>query len=125
MRDTLTGRVSVTFSNDDSVVKKSLNTNVMADVAAMVANENNKLATRYLDEGNYAQCISVLKDNSDYLRANVKMCPENKKLQALIRLNLDQVGQVSSSDTNRARKSMRASQYKVESNQSLQAPSKR
>jgi len=125
MRDTLTGRVDVTFSNDESAVSKSLNANVMADVAALVANETNKLATKFLDEGDHAQCIILLNRNSAYLKENSALAPGNKKLQALYRLNRDQVGQVSRRDTNRARKSMRESQYKVESQQALERPPKK
>lgn len=120
LRDTLTGRVSINFSDDEKAVSASRDSGVMADVAAMVANENNKLATKYLDQGNLAACRKVLSSNNEYLEFNAKEAPTNVKLQTLLDLNAYQLKQVEGKDTNRARKSMRASQVQVGNNQKLQ-----
>lgn len=125
-KDAVSGKVTVEFSDQKSVVDKSMNPQVMADVAALVANENNKLATRLLDQGKTLQCEQTLEANCKFLRTNASNLPSNGKqrlqLEALFDLNRDQLTQVKGKDSNRARKSMRAGQYKLDSNQSV-APS--
>ena len=51
-QDRLTGLTTVKFSNDDELVKSSLNKQVLEDVVALVANENNKLATESVKDAN-------------------------------------------------------------------------
>ena len=65
--DTLTGKTEVKFSEDQEVVDKSMNQSALADVVALVSSEQNKLATKYLDEGNLRRCREVLDGNVKFL----------------------------------------------------------
>ena len=54
--ESLNGDVSVSFSSSDEKVQSSRDKSVMADVVALVASEQNKLATNLLDQGDIAAC---------------------------------------------------------------------
>ena len=68
--ETLAGIVAVTFSSSDDAVKASIDTKVMADVVALVASEQNKLAIELLDQGNVEACRKTLEDNTRFLSIN-------------------------------------------------------
>jgi Ca-activated chloride channel family protein len=68
--ETLEGSVAVTFSADEEKVKASRDNSVMADVVALLANERNKLATQFLDQGDIEACRKTLQDNAFYLSEN-------------------------------------------------------
>ena len=124
--ETLTGEVSVFFSSSDEKVKASVNNAVMADVVALVASEQNKLATDLLDRGDLAGCRRSLEQNAVFLNANadVYKCPS---LKDLAESNLEQLQQLKEVTSNAApsalsaRKSMRGYQIESDSQQSKAA----
>ncbi|APZ95033.1 marine proteobacterial sortase target protein [Fuerstiella marisgermanici] len=122
--DKLSGAAKVEFSDDDAKVEGSVNSKVLADVVALVSSEQSKLATKLLDEGNFAGCRQVLKDNVDFLKINALKCPENEvRLQALARQNsfafegLKGVESNNAPASNLVRKSFRSYQSEVDSQQ--------
>lgn len=68
--ESLEGNIVVSFSNDDEKVKGSRDNAVMADVVALLANERNKLATQFLDQGDIESCRRTLQENAFYLSTN-------------------------------------------------------
>lgn len=68
--ETLEGSVAVAFSSDEEKVKASRDNSVMADVVALLANERNKLATQFLDQGDIEACRRTLQENASYLSEN-------------------------------------------------------
>ena len=86
MTDQLSGSVKVDFSDSDEIVEASLNQQVLADVVALVSSEKNKLATKYLDEGNLLMCRQTLTENADFLTENAVAAPAAKeRLEQLAR----------------------------------------
>lgn len=81
-RDTLSGEIGVRFSASEEVVKASRENDVMADVVALIASEQNRYATELLDKGDLKRCREVLTGNSEYLRryAVELNCPSLEKL---------------------------------------------
>ncbi len=92
--DRLSNSSSVRFSASHDEVEKSLNKSVMADVVALVSNEQNKLATKYLDEGKLELSRKVLRENVDYLKSNSALVPEDKRLMFLSGSNNGQLQQL-------------------------------
>lgn len=122
--DTLTGSAKVKFSDSEAAVEASINGNVWTDVVVLVSNEKSKLATIYLDQGDLAKCQEVLTENGRFLKVNSYLCPPSPKLEAIYSTNAIQQQQVEANDVNRARKSMRDVQGKLDANRSLSpAPS--
>ncbi|MFY9256892.1 MAG: VWA domain-containing protein [Fuerstiella sp.] len=128
--DKLSGTAKCEFSDDETKVAESVNRLVMADVVALVSSEQSKLATIYLDQGNFAACRSVLRSNVDFLKVEAYKCPENEgKLNALALQNswqLKQLENVTSKDdeaANRARKSFRGYQSEVDNQQRVKSQS--
>lgn len=115
-RDRLTGTASIRFSDSQSDVQASLDKEVMEDVVALVANEQNKLATVYLDQGKLELCRETLITNGKFLEENAKLL-KSERLKVFVDYNESQAAQILSRDTNRARKSMRALQYSLDSQQ--------
>jgi hypothetical protein len=77
----------------------------LADVVALVSSEQNKLATKYLDEGNIELSRRVLRENVEYLNANGAMVPDDVRLKILSTANasqLDQLDGVTSNTDSRA-----------------------
>jgi len=113
-------RLSVTsniaFDTSDDKVKASLNRAVMEDVVLMVANEQSKLATVQLDEGDVASCRRILISNGHFIEDNAKLL-KSKKLERLYIINGNQTRQIEGRELNRARKSLRAAQSQVDSQQ--------
>jgi Ca-activated chloride channel family protein len=68
--ETLEGSVAVACSSDEEKVKASRDNSVMADVVALLANERNKLATQFLDQGDIEACRRTLQENASYLSEN-------------------------------------------------------
>ena len=60
---------------------------MLEDVVTMIANEQNKLATVYLDDGKLTQCYDTLTTNSAWLDENAKKL-KSKKLEKLYELNV-------------------------------------
>ena len=121
--ETLTGEVTVSFSSSDETVKSSVNNAVMADVVALVASEQNKLATDLLDRGDLAGCRLSLEKNAAFLNLNADAykCPTLKELADS---NLDQLQRLQQADSKdapaalSARKAMRGYQIETDSQQS-------
>lgn len=116
--DKLSGTTSVKFSNDAKEVEASLNKGVMEDVVAFVANEQNRLATDFLDVGDLLKCASTLEATNRFLKENADKLG-SVRLQGLIITNEAQGEAVQLRDLNRARKDMRYIQNAIE----LNAPS--
>lgn len=122
--DHLKGAAIVSFSDDGTVVAKSVNRDVMTDVIALISSEQNKLATQHLDAGNFAACRDTLQKNASFLATNAAIykCPELKDLE---KLNLDQLSRLKGVTSRRAvgansaRKVMRAYQNSVDLQQRL------
>lgn len=122
--DQLSDRTSVSFSDSDQDVENSLNREVMADVVALVSSEQNKLATRLLDEGNIMGCRQILQENTAWLKDNaaVLKCPE---LDVLAITNGIQLRELEGVETTTeagavtARKRMRAYQIEVDNQQKI------
>ncbi len=126
--DRLSGSTKVGFSDSDQKVQDSLNRAVMADVVALVSSEQNKLATKYLDEGDLLKCRSILQLNVEYLDANALLIPNSDRLNMLSTLNgfqLEQLDGVTSNKDEKAnvtRKYFRAYQNQVDQQQKLAEP---
>ncbi len=124
--ETLTGEVSVSFSNSDEKVRASVNNAVMADVVALVASEQNKLATEFLDRGDLERCRKSLEENAKFLNANADAY-KSPSLKELADSNLEQLEQLKEVTSNGApsalsvRKSMRYDQNAIDSQQSKAA----
>ncbi|MEZ6121575.1 MAG: VWA domain-containing protein [Planctomycetaceae bacterium] len=128
--DQLSGQASVTFSDDEARVAASLNRKAMADVVALVSSDQNKLATRLLDEGKLRGCREVLQKNIELLNSNALLCPdESTRLRSLALQNayqLEQLEQATSKDdaaANVARKSFRGYQSEVDQQQRAKSSS--
>lgn len=106
--DRLSSSSSVRFSNSKVDVEKSLNKSVLADVVALVSSENNKLATKYLDEGNLEMSRKVLRENVEYLNKNGAMVPEDKRLMGLSGANSMQLNQLEGVNSNKDDRAMSA-----------------
>ncbi len=106
--DRLSSSASVRFSNSKDEVEKSLNKSVLADVAALVSSENNKLATKYLDEGNLEMSRKVLQENVQYLNQNGAMVPEDARLSKLSTANTSQLMQLDGVSSNKDDRAMSA-----------------
>lgn len=91
VQDQLTSKSSIRFSQSSEEIEKSLNTSVLADVVALVSSEQNKLATKYLDEGKLELSRQVLRDNIHYLDKNSNLVPNDKRLKVLVTGNNGQL----------------------------------
>ena len=122
--ETLAGSVAVAFSADAEKVKASRDNAVMADVVALLANERNKLATQFLDQGDIEACRRTLQENAFYLSENGAEL-KNDALEIFAETNRAQLKRLEGITSNAApaavlsRKVQRDSQLKVEQ----QAPS--
>lgn len=122
--DRLSGATKIEFSDDKSRIDASVNKPALADVVALVSSEQNKLATKFLDEGNLTSCRQVLRDNVQFLTLNAYMCPNDEtRLKALASQNTLQLQQLEGVVSNRdmkanlARKSFRGYQNEVDQQQ--------
>ena len=122
--ETLTGEVSVSFSSSDAKVKASVNNSVMADVVALVASEQNKIATDLLDLGDLKACRESLEKNALFPNSNADAY-KSPALKELAESNLDQLKRLKDVTSNDApaaqgaRKGMRDYQNKSDSQQVL------
>ncbi len=105
--DRLSGSTKVTFSDSQEAVDASLNQRVLADVVALVSSEKNKLATKYLDEGNLAMCRLTLTENADYLTKNAALVPVDRpRLEELARTNAFQAKELEGVTSNKDKKAV-------------------
>lgn len=114
--DRLTGMAAVKFDADEEIVKSSLNKHVLEDVVALVANEQNKLATDYLDAGDIMKCREVLTTNSFFLKDNADLLG-SEKLRGYYLGNGVQLKRLEEGDATGSRKAMRGLQQEVEAQQ--------
>ena len=117
--DKLTGKTGIEYSSSQKLIEASLNKIVLEDVVTMVANEQNKMATVYLDKGNLIECIKSLEENGKWLKANsIKL--NSKKLENYYYLNSVQLDQIKENKLNFGRKAMRAVQSQIDNQQRYQ-----
>ena len=119
--DQLTGSATVRFTDSQEKVDASLNPRVLEDVVALVANEQNKLATDYLDAGDLDKCRETLTFNRDYLHENAVRL-KSERLRVLSSGNEAQLEQIDRNEPSVARKGMRFLQQAVESQQIVEPP---
>jgi hypothetical protein len=122
-RDSLSGAAEIKLSRVNDEIEKSLNRGVLADVVALVASEQNKVATKYLDQGDLVKCREVLKQNGDFLTLNAALCPTDTRLEELSTSNrfqqvqLKDVTSNSEPAANAYRKGERASSFGIDQQQ--------
>ena len=92
---------------------------ILEDIVAMVANERNKLATTYLDDGKIGLCIQTLDENKLWLENN-SLKLKSKKLETYYKYNDAQLDQLKNNKKNLARKAMRAVQSQIDTQQRYQ-----
>jgi Ca-activated chloride channel family protein len=111
-KDRLTGTASVLFSDSLAKVEAGIDKDVMEDVVVLVSNEQNKLATDFLDKGDLLKCQETLLSNERFLNEHaIKLNSERLKVYgAANRFQAEEV----SSNANRARKVMRELQLQTE-----------
>jgi Ca-activated chloride channel homolog len=103
----------------DDLIKFSLKEHILEDIVAMVANERNKLATTYLDDGKIGLCIQTLDENKLWLENN-SLKLKSKKLETYYKYNDAQLDQLKNNKKNLARKAMRAVQSQIDTQQRYQ-----
>ncbi|MBT5019223.1 MAG: VWA domain-containing protein [Planctomicrobium sp.] len=116
--DKLNGEASIKFSKDAAKVEASTDKDVMENVIVFIANEQNRLATDFLDAGDLMKCASTLELTNDFLELQADKL-DSVILRRVIISNTAQVEAVKSGDLNRARKDMRYIQNSIK----LNAPS--
>lgn len=100
--DQLSGAIKVAFSDSADDVEASLNKRVLADVVALVSSEQNKLATKYLDEGNLEMCRVTLNGNALFLNEYAEKLPEHReRLRRLAGSNTIQSNQLEGVTSNK------------------------
>ncbi len=114
--DSLSGAAPVKFSDKDQLVEKSLDKKVMEDVVVFVANEQNRLATDFLDAGDLFKCARTLEESNIFLKENSDKLGRSVKLEAIIISNGAQVQALKNREVNRARKDMRYLQNSIDLN---------
>lgn len=117
--DQLTGKAAVTFTDSQEQVDASLNPRVLEDVVALVANEQNKLATDYLDAGDLLNCRRTLTRNNAFLQENAVRL-DSERLRTISLGNQDQLRSIEENKANAARKGMRYLQNAIDAQQRLE-----
>lgn len=118
-QERMPGQVEVQFSEDSAAIQKSLNNPVMADVVYLFGNEQNKMATQLLDQGDVEGCRAMLIRNRQFLAAYAEelQCQKLEESARLNSLQLDALNGVKSSDAPAAlisRKGMRERQFRAD-----------
>lgn len=118
-REQRPGRVEVQFSEDTSAVRNSVDKTVMADVIYLFGNEQNKMATQLLDQGDIDGCRAMLVKNREFLAwyASELECEKLEESAKLNALQLDALNGVKSNDAPAAllsRKGMRENQFRTD-----------
>jgi hypothetical protein len=115
--DRLTATATVTFSDSASEVEASLDKAVLEDVVVLISNEQNKLATDFLDHGDLARCRETLRSNERFLNENAEKL-DSPRLWFYGDANRAQADEVSSNGI-RARKVMRELQLQTDTQQKV------
>lgn len=121
--DEFTGSASVKFSVDEKIVDQDRDLETLAYCSVQIANERNRRATALRDAGQIDFAKGLLQKNAIELSALSLKCAENNvesvlpELKLNITLNEKNSDMIEEKDWNRNRKSMRASQQQVQSQQ--------
>ena len=115
--DRLTGTVTVAFSDSAKKVEESLQKTVLEDVVVLVSNEQSKLATNFLDQGDVMRCAETLRSNGKFLEENAALL-DSKRLRTYSAVNRFQAEEVSS-NPNRGRKMMLELQLQTDYQQKI------
>jgi Ca-activated chloride channel family protein len=113
----LSGSAAVTYSDSSEQVEASLNKAVLEDVIVLVANEQNKLATNFLDQGDILRCAATLRSNEKFLNENAAKL-NSPRLYSYGAANRDQAEEVSTNE-GRVRKVMRELQLQTDIQQKV------
>lgn len=116
--DRLTGTASIAFSESAAEVEQSLDKAVLEDVVVLVSNEQNKLATNFLDQGDLLKCRETLVSNGRFLEEHAEKLG-SLRLKDYAESNRYQEELVSASETNKARKGMRELQIQTDTQQKV------
>jgi Ca-activated chloride channel family protein len=119
-RSVVAGKAELRFSGSDAEVKAGVNKDVVAAVTRQVATARNEEAVALRDKGKLDEARRVLRENADYLNRQAEQLPPASAapLRELSKRNLDDEKNLSGSEWNKTRKSMRAQQYKDKTQQS-------
>ncbi|MGI9387213.1 MAG: vWA domain-containing protein, partial [Methyloligellaceae bacterium] len=108
----LSENVSVSITDSESDMKRSINAAVMTDVTTQIAKEENERALRLRDKGKIKEASRILEDNAAYLGRAAKEYGSSA-LQDLSAANRKDARAVTRQhDWNKNRKSMKARQHK-------------
>jgi Ca-activated chloride channel family protein len=111
------GTVGVTFSTDTELIDSHTNTQVTVDVIEQIAIERNKMALQLRDEGKIQKAEEELKANAVFLKEQASKY-NSKKLDGYATENCRDADNLDEENWTRQRKSMRASQFQRETQQS-------
>ena len=115
--DRLTGTATVAFSDSAKKVEESLQKTVLEDIVVLVSNEQNKLATNFLDQGDLASCRETLLSNGKFLEQNAALL-DSTRLRTYSAANRYQAEEVSA-NPNRGRKLMLELQLQTDYQQKI------
>jgi Ca-activated chloride channel family protein len=108
--DQLASSVEVRFSSDSLACQQRRNKAVLEKSVLLIANGQNRLATKLRDEGRVAEAREILMTNGDFLDTNARRLNSNL-LKLRSRENLDQSRFLSEKDWKKTRKLMVERQY--------------
>lgn len=111
------GSTGVTFSADEKRVEANTNARVMVDVVEQIAIERNKMALQLRDQGETQKAEEMLKINVSYLKEYGGKY-QSRKLDEYAEDNRKDADNLDENNWTRQRKSMRASQFQRETQQS-------
>ncbi|OQA01039.1 MAG: von Willebrand factor type A domain protein [Planctomycetes bacterium ADurb.Bin412] len=111
------GSTGVTFSADAKRVESNTNARVMVDVVEQIAIERNKMALQLRDQGETQKAEEMLKSNASYLKEYGAKY-NAPKLDEYAEDNRKDADNLDENNWTRQRKSMRASQFQRETQQS-------
>lgn len=115
-RERVSARPMISYSSKKSVVRASVNKAVMADVTTQVATEANEEAVSLRDAGKVEDARRLLEKNAAYLRQKADEY-SSEALLDLERKNRAAAKSLTGRDWKKARKVMRAQQYKSKNQQ--------
>ncbi len=110
-RERITAQPMISYSAKKSEVTASVNKAVMTDVATQVANEANEKAVSLRDAGKVDDARKLLEKNAAYLKQKAGEY-ESDALNTLGKKNSDDAKSLTGQAWRKARKAMRARQYK-------------
>lgn len=115
-KDKLDDTVRVAYSDSEEDIERNLDKEVMGAAVDQVANERSKQAVTLRDEGKVEEARQLLEDNADYLRSGAEQY-DAPALSSRAAEAEEDAEQIEKKDWNILRKSLRAKQQKIESQQ--------